>query len=257
VTAVVDRGGGADTDVLRRPPAEAGRTPPRRPSRRARRLALVAAALAALAGVKLVSDGWFGHRGVAAYERLDYPAAERAFERMTLVNVVERWKAPFDVGVARAADDDLDGAEAAFRRSLGIDPTRCETRFNLAATVEAIGDDIPGGGRNPAVRQRYEDALAIATDGDCDPESDAGVRLAQLIDRLRQKLSRTAGTSENATSDGEGPPTDRTPEADPGQFPSGNQSSEIQQRNQAGAAERRDRQETITLAPGTRDRTRW
>ena len=162
----------------------------RRPSPRARRIALVVAALATVVGVKLVTVGWLSNSGVDAYERKDYGAAEVAFERLSIANVVQRWVAPFDLGVARAANDDLTGAETAFRTALRLDPARCETRFNLAATIEAIGDDIQGGARNPVVRQRYEDALAIAEAGTCDPETEPGHRLAQLIDRLRQKLSR-------------------------------------------------------------------
>ena len=90
-----------------------------------------------------------------------------------------------------------------------------------------------------------------------DPEAEPGHRLAQLIDRLRQKLSRDAGSNDQAASAPNGLPSDRQPESDSGQFASSNQSGQIEQRNMAGASERRDRQETITLAPGSRDRTRW
>ena len=253
-------------ETIPRPPQAAGPTdgpgaPPtptrRRPSPRARRIALVVAALATVAGVKLVTMGWLSNSGVDAYERKDYGAAEVAFERLSIANVVQRWVAPFDLGVARAANDDLTGAESAFRTALRLDPARCETRFNLAATIEAIGDDIQGGALNPVARQRYEDALAVAEAGTCDPETEPGHRLAQLIDRLRQKLSRGGGSNDQATSAAEDLPSDRQPEADSGQFASSNQSGQIEQRNMAGASERRDRQETITLAPGSRDRTRW
>ncbi len=132
--------------------------------------ALLVAALAAVAGVKLVTVGWLSNSGVDAYERSDYGAAEVAFDRLSIANVVQRWVAPFDLGVARAANDDLTGAESAFRTALRLDPARCETRFNLAATIEAIGDDVQGGALNPVARQRYEDALAIAEAGACDPE---------------------------------------------------------------------------------------
>jgi hypothetical protein len=230
----------------------------RRPSPLARRIALVVAALATVAGLKLVTVGWLSNSGVDAYERKDYGAAQTAFERLSIANVtVQRWVAPFDLGVARAANDDLTGAESAFRTALRLEPARCETRFNLAATIEAIGDDIQGGASNPVARQHYEDALAIAEAGVCDPETEPGHRLAQLIDRLRQKLSRDGGSNDQATSAADGLPSDRQPEADSGQFASSNQSGQIEQRNMAGASERRDRQETITLAPGTRDRTRW
>ncbi len=213
--------------------------------------------MAAIAGMKLVSVGWFAHAGVDAYDEHRYGDAEAAFERLTVVNVVERWKAPFDVGDARAAVDDLAGAEAAFRTALRLNPGRCETRFNLAATVEAIGDDLTGGARNPDVRARYEDALSIVEAGDCPTSTEAGHRLDQLADRLRQKLSRSAGSAGTAASNGVSPPVDRAPEADPGQFPSGNQQSQIQQRNQTGAAERRDRQETISANPGDPGRAKW
>ena len=253
------------TPTLERPPQAPGPTdgpgaPPaptrRRPSPRARRIALVVAALATVAGVKLLTVGWLSNSGVDAYEREDFGAAEVAFERLSIANVVQRWMAPFDLGVAG-------GQRRPHRRRVGVPhrpaprPGTLWTRFNLAATIEAIGDDIQGGASNPVARQRYEDTLAIAEAGACDPEIEPGHRLDQLIDRLRQKLSRDGDSSDQAGSAANDLPSDRQQDADSGQFASSNQSGQIEQRNMAGASERRDRQETITLAPGSRDRTRW
>ena len=114
----------------------------------------------------------------------------------------------------------------------------------LTACGGTTGGDDEGSGGN-------------AEAGTCDPETEPGHRLAQLIDRLRQKLSRGGGSNDQATSAAEDLASDRQSEADSGQIASSNQSGQIEERNMAGASERRDRQETITLAPGTRDRTRW
>ena len=170
--------------------------------------------------------------------------------------MVQRWVAPFDLGVARAANDDLTGAESAFRTALRLDPARCETRFNLAATIEAIGDDIQGGALNPVARQRYEDALTVAEAGTCDPETEPGHRLAQLIDRLRQKLSRAAA----ATTRRRRPPTDSRRIGSRRPTPASSRRATSRARSSNGTWPARPSGATVGddhAGTGNRDRTRW
>lgn len=256
------------TTIARPPPAAGHRpaapsTPPApeahrlRHSRRTRCLALLLAAALAVVGVKLMSVGWYSHAGVTAFADGRFDDSETAFERLQIANVVESWKAPFGIGDARAANDDLVGAEAAFRTSLRLNPSHCETRYNLAATIESLADDAVGAGTPAAARLGYQDALSIAEGGTCPGTTEVGHRLVELADRVRQKLTRTNGEGATPTFGADAPENDPLPNADSGQSPSGNQQSRIEQRNQTGAVERRDRMENIAADAGSPDRPRW
>lgn len=142
-------------------------------SRRAlRRVLLIAAVVVGLAGVKLVSIAWLSARGEQAYEVSDYGGSEGAYEMLLVGNVVERWKAPNNVGVARFLRNDLAGAERAFRDALTLAPNRCEVRFNLVITIEASGDQRRAAGDVLGARTRYEEAEELVNEARCRAETD-------------------------------------------------------------------------------------
>lgn len=132
-----------------------------------RRMVLIAALLTGLAGVKLVSVAWFADRGHQAYEVSDYGGSEDAYEMLLVGNVVERWKAPNNVGVARFLRHDLSGAEHAFRDALSIDPNRCDVRFNLVITIEASGDERRAAGDVLGAQTRFQEAADLVSEADC------------------------------------------------------------------------------------------
>ena len=224
-------------------PLDSGRDTERR-WRRRRLLALPIVVVLLAVSVKLVTMSWFSTRGVAAYEDESYTRSVTEFDRLELINVVDPWRAHLGSGAALYRQDDLEGAEAAFRRALEIAPQRCDVRFNLVVTIEAQGDRLTGGEQREveeSERQdglaRYRVALDIADAGVC-PESTAGeaaTRLEAARDRLRAKLG--------AESSGDGEELEAPQEQEQSQQAgeeSDSQQEQLSERNQTGAAERED-----------------
>ena len=225
------------------PPEENHRIDIRRRQRR-RLLALPLVVVLLAVSVKLVTMSWFSTRGVAAYDDASYDRSASEFDRLQVFNVIEPWRAHLGSGTALHRRNDLDGAEAAFRRALELAPQRCDIRFNLVVTIEAQGDGRTGGEQRDveeSERQdglaRYRVALDIADAGLC-PESttgDAGTRLDDTRERLRAELgAETSGEGEELEA-----PAQRD---DPNQAgeESDSQQEQIASRNQSGAAERED-----------------
>jgi hypothetical protein len=212
--------------------------------RRRRLLALPIVVLMLAVSVKLVTMSWFSTRGVAAYGDESYDESVTEFDRLQLVNVIEPWRAHLGSGTALHRGDDLEGAEAAFRRALEIAPQRCDVRFNLVVTIEAQGDQLTGGEQREveeSERQdglaRYRVALDIADAGLCPASTtgDAGTRLEEARKRLRAKLgAETAAEGEELEAPQQREDSDRAGEE------SDSQQQEIAERNQTGAAERED-----------------
>jgi hypothetical protein len=212
--------------------------------RRRRMLALPIVVLLLAVSLKLVTMSWFSARGVAAYGDERYARSGTEFDRLQLVNVVEPWRAHLGSGTTLHRRDDLEGAEAAFRRALELAPQRCDVRFNLVVTIEAQGDRLTGGEQREvedADRQdglaRYRVALDIADAGLCPVSTtgDAGTRLEQARERLRAKLgAESADEGEELEAPPEREDSDRAGEE------SESEQRQIAERNQSGAAERQD-----------------
>src|SRR5688572_7838661 len=113
--------------------------------KRARRgSALVAGLLLLVVGVKLLTMVWFSSAGAAAYDDHSHHRAATEFGRLAALNVVEPWREPFGQGAALYRQGELLAAAAAFDEALDAAPERCEIRFNLAVTIEALGDSMLG-----------------------------------------------------------------------------------------------------------------
>jgi hypothetical protein len=223
---------------------DAGRIESPRRRRRRRLLALPLIAVLLAVSVKLVTMSWFSTRGVAAYDDASYERSAAEFDRLQWLNVIEPWRAHHGVGAALHRRDDLEGAEAAFRRALELAPGRCDVRFNLVVTIEAQGDQLTGGEQREveeSERQdglaRYRVALDIADAGLCPSSStgDAGTRLDEARQRLRAKLgAETSGDGEELEAPQERDDPNRSGEE------SDSQQEQLTERNQTGAAERQD-----------------
>jgi Flp pilus assembly protein TadD len=193
--------------------------------------------------LKLVTMSWFSSRGAAAYADGRYGESVGNYGHLQVLNVVDPWRAHAGEGSARYRQGDLIGAEAAFRQALEHDPQRCDVRFNLAVTIEAQGDRLTGGAQREVEETEREDGLAryrvaldIADAGLC-PSSvvgEAGTRLDEARARLRAKLgAEQSGEGEEIEA-----PEQRQEQQSGEENPDAEQ--EINDRNQAGAAERED-----------------
>jgi len=220
----------------------------RRRQRRIRRHRLVVVPVAVallLVSAKLLGMSWWSRHGAAAYDDGDYATSRSEFSQLRTVNVVEPWKAWMAVGTAQFRLGDLGAAEESFTKALELNEERCDVRFNLAVTIEADGDRRMGGDVNEVEETekidglaRYRVALDLVNAGTCPPDGPGGpgTRLDETRERLEAKLGGEGSPSQqSATND-----PDVDPEADSDPSDSATQQDQIDQRNQAGAAERQD-----------------
>jgi hypothetical protein len=224
-------------------------TPPAAPPKRLRKRRLVALPLALgllAVGGKLLSMAWFTRDGAAAYEGARYATSESSFDRLRTVNVIDPWRAWMNIGDARFRQRDLVGAEIAFTRALEQHPGRCDVRFNLAVTIEAQGDQLVADSVRDVTETaeldglaRYRVALDIVNAASCrmDGTDSPGFRLADTRERLEKKLGAEDPGQDEAPFDDE----DFDDEAS-GEETDENQTlqEQIDERNQAGEAERQD-----------------
>jgi hypothetical protein len=222
--------------------------PPAPPKRlRKRRLTALPVALGLLAvGGKLLSMTWFAHAGAAAYADERYVDSDSSFDRLRTVNVIDPWRAWMNTGGARFRLGDLTGAEAAFTRALEQRPSRCDVRFNLAVTIEAQGDELLGDNVRDVTDTeeldglaRYRVALDIVNAATCemDGTESPGFRLADTRERLEEKLgAEDRGQDESPMDDDDDDDEMSGDETDENQT----LRDELEERNQAGEAERQD-----------------
>ncbi|WP_244093670.1 MULTISPECIES: hypothetical protein [unclassified Microbacterium] len=158
--------------------------------------------LAALLFVgKLLSMYAFAHQAITAYVVDDFAGSEAAARGQSFLNWFEPYKAPFNIGTALGAAEQLPQARAeleeALRLATGLEV--CGVRINLALVVERMGDAARAGGDGATAAQLYGEALAITaeTPEEChseeaqeqssDPQRDMSDTLDSTEDRLKQK----------------------------------------------------------------------
>lgn len=158
--------------------------------------------LAALLFVgKLLSMYAFAHQAITAYVVDDFAGSEAAARGQSFLNWFEPYKAPFNIGTALGAAEQLPQAKAeleeALRLATGLEV--CGVRINLALVVERMGDAARAGGDGATAAQLYGEALTITaeTPAEChseeaqeqssDPQRDMSDTLDSTEDRLKQK----------------------------------------------------------------------
>ena len=158
--------------------------------------------LAALLFVgKLLSMYAFAHQAVTAYVVDDYSGSEASARNQEFLNWFEPYKAPFNVGTALGAAEELPEARAELEEALelanGLEV--CGVRINLALVLERMGDAARADGDGAAAAQLYGEALTVTveTPEECnseeaqqqssDPERDMSDTLEGNEERLKQK----------------------------------------------------------------------
>lgn len=150
---------------------------------------------------KLLSMYAFAHQAITAYVVDDFAGSEAAARGQSFLNWFEPYKAPFNIGTALGAAEQLPQARAeleeALRLATGLEV--CGVRINLALVVERMGDAARAGGDGATAAQLYGEALAITaeTPEEChseeaqeqssDPQRDMSDTLDSTEDRLKQK----------------------------------------------------------------------
>lgn len=150
---------------------------------------------------KLLSMYAFAHQAITAYVVDDYAGSEAAARGQEFLNWFEPYKAPFNIGTALGAAEQLPEARAKLEEALGLATGLeiCGVRINLALVVERMGDAARAGGDGATAAQLYGEALTItvetpeecmsdeAQDQSSDPERDMSDSLEGTEERLKQK----------------------------------------------------------------------
>lgn len=150
---------------------------------------------------KLLSMYAFAHQAITAFVLDDFAGSESAARGQETLNWFEPYKAPFNVGTALGAADQLPDARAELEEALelatGLEV--CGVRINLALVVERMGDAARAEGDGASAAQLYGEALTITveTPEEChsdeaqqqssDPQRDMSESLDSTEDRLKQK----------------------------------------------------------------------
>lgn len=163
--------------------------------RRRRRLMLwgaVPALVMLLAAAKLLSMTIIGGQVVAQYEHGDYEESMNTSELLKTANIIEPWKAHYDVGTNALQLGLLDAARAELERGLELASPgeQCPIRNNLGIAIERQGDAALADGDQDTARARWEEALAVvdASDPSC-PQTTSGPALAETRERIWRKLN--------------------------------------------------------------------
>lgn len=150
---------------------------------------------------KLLSMYAFAHQAITAYVVDDFAGSEAAARGQEFLNWFEPYKAPFNIGTALGAADQLPEARAKLEEALDLATGLevCGVRINLALVVERMGDAARAGGDGATAAQLYGEALTITveTPEECrseeakqqssDPQRDMSDTLDGTEGRLKQK----------------------------------------------------------------------
>jgi tetratricopeptide (TPR) repeat protein len=143
----------------------------------------------------------FAHQSITAYVVDDFAGSEAAARGQDFLNWFEPYKAPFNIGTALGAAEQLPEARAELEEALDLATGLevCGVRINLALVVERMGDAARADGDGATATQLYGEALTITveTPEEChseraqqqssDPQRDISDTLDSTEDRLKQK----------------------------------------------------------------------
>lgn len=150
---------------------------------------------------KLLSMYAFAHQAITAYVVDDFAGSEASARGQGFLNWFEPYKAPFNIGTALGAADQLPQARAQLEEALDLATGLevCGVRINLALVVERMGDAARADGDGAGAAELYGEALTITieTPEACrskeaqlqssDPQRDMADSLDGTADRLKQK----------------------------------------------------------------------
>lgn len=150
---------------------------------------------------KLLSMYAFAHQAISAYVVDDYAGSTSAARGQEFLNWFEPYKAPYNVGTALGAAEELPAAEKKLTEALqlarGLEV--CPVRINLALVYERMGDAQRQGGDGSAAAELYGKAMTVTleTPEEChsedaqqqspDPSRDMSDTLDELKKRLQEK----------------------------------------------------------------------
>jgi len=182
-----------------------------------------------------------GHQsaGADAYAAEQHAEAADSYGANRRLNLVERWVAPFDTGVATFLDGDAAGAVPLYQEALTVVPEEhaCKVHINLALAYEALGDAAMEQQDTEGAVQQWQAGIATLAEGDC-PLNAGTEKLTEdavtVDQRLRDKLP-----------DDQQPPPDPPPSEPPppSEEPKSPQEQQLEERNDRGRELRQENEQ--------------
>jgi hypothetical protein len=183
---------------------------------------MLPAVLATVVAVKLIGMMIVSGQVSSAYEREDYAAATSLARWLTVVNVVDPWKAHFSVGDGLAAQGLDTDARDEFERALGLASARdqCPVRVNLSLVIERQADAVLADDptKTDEAAALYDEALAVIDEADesCRrPPEDGGEgtddALSDSEKRVTEKKDALAEPAPDNTDQPDAPKPDESP----------------------------------------------
>lgn len=194
--------------MIPRGPSDPRQIPDHRTALRRRRLLLWSAlpVLLVLSIVgKLLSLSLLAGQASSAFDAGDAGAVHRAAEGLGLANVVERHKAPFAAGDAKALSGDYPAARLLFQEALAAVPAgsrdECVTRINLGLAIEMDGDGKLRADDPASAAFLYAEALDVVEGAPAgcfagEPAAENGQQLTDAKGRLSDKVAAASGPAD-------------------------------------------------------------
>lgn len=191
------------------------------------------------------------HMGSAqdAHSTDDGQGMVSAAEKLDVLNIVERWRAPFVEGTGKSVDGDLEGGRTDLERALertSEPQDDCTVRTNLVLTISQQADEAEEKGDEDATKKLAEEGLKLIEDGpegcldgqDDGNDGEAGRKQQEEQDKLEEQSGQKEeeqdgdegdeGEDEEQEKDGSGE------QEDPKQ-------KELEERNEEGQSESEER----------------
>lgn len=166
-----------------------------------------------------------------------------AAEKLHILNIVERWRAPFVEGTGKSISGDLEGGRADLELALSRtknSPDDCTVRTNLVITISQQADKAKEGGDKDREKALAEEALKLIEDGPegCFDGSDDGNggEAGRKQQEQKDKLEKQTGTKDPQEDPKEPDDTKKDGKDAEGEKKDPKQ-KELEERNKAGQDE--------------------
>lgn len=207
-----------------------------------------------LVGLKLVSLGLFTHLGQTEYQASRFDSAANYFHFLSFVNVIERYKAPFNLGTSLYKQGRYADAQKQLETALQtVTPDHeCDVRLNLGLTIEAQADAKAAQKSYDEAIVLYDQAKSVLTANHCQPDENTSKKdkndknksddkVNEANKRVSQKSDDTKRARNGDKNDNNQPPDKNNQDS---QQPSQSQTQQLEKQNQTNQAARMKRQRT-------------
>ncbi len=125
-----------------------------------------------LAAILIAAQSVFTLLGNTSWRDENYTQAVAWHTKAMQVSVVDRWKAPFNRGVAYYGQRSWTNASNDFARAAELAPSQqqCLIRLNWAWALEAAADELQRVNDAEGARERWNEARTVLRDADCPDE---------------------------------------------------------------------------------------